>query len=127
MPTILRDKSDDKGRILNRELDAVFHKEGRRPTADNLRTEAQLVHDTLGSLPQKDQDAMNAARDAAKMPERVPGEQLWQCQKDECQTKFRSLTIDQARRKASATPGWMVACPACGGRKVLAVMLERVA
>lgn len=121
LPTILRDLSEDKGRKLNSELDQLFYREGRRPTADNLRVEAQAVKDTLGGLPAKRQAEENASRDSMKIPERIPGQQKWHCQSETCGIKFDSLTIDQVRRKAAHDPGWILACPACGTKKVLAM------
>lgn len=127
VPVILRDKSEENGRTLNRELDMLFHREGRAPTQDNLRVEAQAVKDTFGSLPAKRDAEERAAKDLAKAPERIGGETMWECQNEACgptgqRTKFRSLSIAQARRRAVDNPGWMMACPACGGRKVLALM-----
>lgn len=126
LPTILRDPSEAKGRALNREMDRLIAQAGmaQDPRSRPPREEAALVHDTITGLGDRRQAAATAAAEAAKPPARIPGEQMWQCQNDACGVKFRSLTIDEAKKKGRMEPDWKgLRCPGCGGNRVLALML----
>ncbi len=126
LPTILRDPKESKGRALLAELARVQHAAGQSedPRSRPRLDEATLVHDMLATKNERDAAKESAARDAAKVPERIPGEAMWQCQAQSCGAKFKSLTLEQVKKKARMEPGWRgLNCPSCGGFRVLELTL----
>lgn len=129
LPTILRDKSEEKGAALNRELDRFLYTQGvnpnKRETSNierkaNLTPEAQAVHDTLAGLEAAhDLTERQAALMAAK-PEHPTGSTGWFC--NDCKKGFLAADLDYIRRKAKAEPEWRFLCPHCMGIHVQLTM-----
>lgn len=120
IPTILRDKSEDKGLALNRELDRFLYSQGvnpnvretsRKEVMDNLAPEARSVHDTLASTLANREMTERARQMAASKPEHVPGDTDWFC--NGCKKGFTSGSLDMVRRKAAAEREWRFLCPHC--------------
>lgn len=128
-PTILRDLSDDKGRELMAQLDMTF---AERSRSDVLRRElmakagvdskakdaeeAQDIHDLIATHNERVDAKESAAKEAAKAPQHINGNQVWNC--ESCHKRFNSAPMDLIKRKAAAEPDWRFACPLCQSTRV---------
>ena len=120
VPTVLRDLSEDKGRHLNLEMDRLLYQAGVgrdfRPGNPVADSEAAAVHGSIASIRGNRERKESQAREAAKPPEHMNGDQPWACHG--CGSRFRSGTLEQVRRKARAEPGWRFVCPSCRSSRV---------
>lgn len=121
VPTIIRDRSEDKGRVLESQLMRVMADAGRTLPTEQ---EAMITKAAMASiLPERERKAV--AEIMATAP--LPGSQKWLCRNPACGKVFEAAPMEEVRRYSKEHQDWKFVCTVCKSPRVELFVLESVA